>query len=139
MKYLRTYSKLFESSDSFSLLNIVDVLQDYIDDRSITLFSARGFSYQSRDLVLITQSMIDNFKFSRYNTDSTKSFRFKINFSKAKDYKELLIFLDEMNAVIGRFGDLGFSLREIEIEKTDEDNYSAWGVDFSFHNLDKRI
>ena len=138
MKYLRTYSKLFESSDSFSLLNIVEVLQDYIDDYSVTLFSARGFAYQSRDLSSITQSMIDNFKFSRYSDDNTKSFKFEISFSKPKDYKELLIFLDEMNAVIGRFGDLGFSLRGIEIEQTEEDNYSAWGVNFSFQDLDNR-
>ena len=138
MKYLRTYTKLFESSDSFSLLNIVEVLQDYIDDRSLTLFSARGFAYQARDLVPVTQSMIDNFKFNRYDADITKLFKFKISFSKPKDYKELLTFLDEMNEVIGRFGDLGFSLREIVIEQTEEDNYSAWGVDFSFHDLDNR-
>ena len=136
MKYLSTYSKLFESSDSFSLYDIIDILHEYVDDGyNIVIYSARGSAYYPKDIQSSPNSFIDSFQLQRWNNDSNKSFKFRIDFKSSKDYKGLVSFLDEMNVAVGRFNDLGFYLQNVEVgQNRESDVYNSHSVEFSFES-----
>jgi hypothetical protein len=126
MKHLKSYN---ESKKEFTLLDIIDILHEYIDEGyNIVIYSARGSAY-------FPNSFIDNFQLQRWNNDSKKSFKFRIDFKSSKDYKDLVSFLDEMNVAVGRFNDLGFYLQNVEVGQNKEsDVYDSHSVQFSFES-----
>ena len=132
MKHLKSYN---ESKKEFTLLDIIDILHEYIDEGyNIVIYSARGSAYFPKDIEA-PNSFIDNFQLQRWNNDSKKSFKFRIDFKSSKDYKELVSFLDEMNVAVGRFNDLGFYLQNVEVGQNKEsDVYDSHSVQFSFES-----
>jgi hypothetical protein len=132
MKHLKSYN---ESKKEFTLLDIIDILHEYIDEGyNIVIYSARGSAYFPKDIEA-PNSFIDNFQLQRWNNDSKKSFKFRIDFKSSKDYKDLVSFLDEMNVAVGRFNDLGFYLQNVEVGQNKEsDVYDSHSVQFSFES-----
>lgn len=133
MKYLRTYN---ESNHIFSLYDIIDILHEYVDEGyNIVIYSAKGCAYFPEDIESAPNSFIDSFQLQRWNNDSNRSFKFRIDFKSSKDYKDLVSFLDEMNVPVGRFNDLGFYLQNVEVGQNKEsDVYNSHSVEFSFES-----
>lgn len=124
MKHL----KYFESTD-FNFNDIYDILIELEEDGyEIQLFDARSFGYKLSD---IDNSFLANtFKFHRWG-DTEKSFKFRVDFEKPKNYSELVEFLSMMNTEIGRFNDLGFHLQHVEVNTNlESDKYEAYSVEF---------
>jgi hypothetical protein len=130
MKHLKKYN---ESVQDFTLIDIINILQDYADDGyNIVIESATGHSYYPSD---IDDRSVSNFKFQRWLNDSKKTFKFRVDFKSSKNYSELVSFLDEMNVVVGRFNDLGFYLQHVEVGQNKEsDVYDSHSVKFSFES-----
>lgn len=133
MKHLKAYN---ESAQEFGLIDIINVLQDYIDEGyDVTIFSATGHAFYSTDTDEIS---ISNFKLKRYANQKNESFRFRIDFLESKNYSELVIFLDKMNVAVGRFNDLGFYLQNVQVgedhDSEREGPYIAYNVEFSFQS-----
>lgn len=130
MKHLKKYN---ESAQEFTLIDIIDILQDYADDGyNIVIESATGHAFYPSD----TDKMsVSNFKLKRYANQKNESFRFRIDFKSSKNYSELVSFLDEMNVVVGRFNDLGFYLQNVKVGQNEEsDVYDSHSVEFSFES-----
>lgn len=133
MRHLKRFN---ESNHIFSLYDIVDILHEYVDEGyNIVIYSAKGCAYFPEDIHSSPNSFIDSFQLQRWNNDSKKSFKFRIDFKSSKDYKELVSFLDEMNVPVGRFNDLGFYLQNVEVGQNKEsDVYNSHSVEFSFES-----
>jgi hypothetical protein len=134
MKHLKKYN---ESAQEFGLIDIIYILQDYIDEGyNIVIFSATGHSFYPSDT---DERSLSNFRLQRPFTDSfeskSKAFGFRIDFNKNKNYSELVSLLDEMNVSVGRFNDLGFYLKNVKIGQNEESNvYNSRSVGFSFES-----
>lgn len=133
MKYIKTYN---ESAQEFGLIDIINVLQDYIDEGyDVTIFSATGHAFYPTD---IDKTSISNFRLQRYANQKNKAFKFRIDFNESKNYSELVSFLDEMNVAVGRFNDLGFYLQNVQVgedhDSEREGPYIAYSVEFSFQS-----
>jgi hypothetical protein len=130
MKHLKTYN---EDVKEFGFIDIINVLQDYIDDRyNIVIYSATGTAYYPGDIN--TRDIETIFKFKRYTNQKNKTFKFWINFKSSKNYSELVNFLDEMNVVVGRFSDLGFYLKNIKVGEIESDFYNTNSVEYIFES-----
>jgi hypothetical protein len=130
MKHLKKYN---ESVKEFGLLDIIDILQEYIDEGYVaTIFSATGHAFYPSDTDKIS---VSNFRLQRYANQKSKAFKFRIDFKKSKSYSELVSFLDEMNVAVGRFNDLGFYLQNVKVGQNEEsDVYDSHSVEFSFES-----
>ena len=133
MKHLKKYN---ESAQEFGLIDIINVLQDYIDEGyDVTIFSATGHAFYPTD---IDKTSISNFRLQRYANQKNKAFKFRIDFNESKNYSELVSFLDEMNVAVGRFNDLGFYLQNVQVgedhDSEREGPYIAYSVEFSFQS-----
>jgi len=133
MKHLKKYN---ESAQEFGLIDIINVLQDYIDEGyDIVIFSATGNSFYPTD---IDKTSISNFRLQRYANQKNKAFKFRIDFKESKSYSELVSFLDEMNVAVGRFNDLGFYLQNVQVgedhDSEREGPFIAYSVEFSFQS-----
>jgi hypothetical protein len=130
MRHLKKYN---ESVQDFTLIDIINILQDYADEGyNIVIESATGHAFYPSD---IDDRSVSNFKFQRWLNDSKKTFKFRVDFKSSKNYSELVSFLDEMNVVVGRFNDLGFYLQNVEVGQNKEsDVYDSHSVKFSFES-----
>jgi hypothetical protein len=138
MKHLKKYN---ESTQEFGLIDIINILQDSIDEYPVVIYSATGFSYSTdinSNLEPMWQGALpasDTFKFKRYKNDTKRSFKFRVDFKKSKNYSELVSFLDEMNVSVARFNDFGFYLQNVEVgENKESDVYDSHSVQFSFES-----
>ena len=130
MKHLKKYN---ESAQEFTLIDIIYILQDYVDEGyNIVIFSATGHAFYPTD---IDKTSISNFRLQRYANQKSKAFKFRIDFKSQKNYSELVSFLDEMNVAVGRFNDLGFYLQNVKVGQNEESNvYNLHSVEFSFES-----
>ena len=134
MKHLKKYN---ESTQEFSFLDIIDILQDIIDEgHDVIIYSATGHSWRPEDI----NKDISIFKFNRYFNEGKKSFKVQIGFKSSgrwssSDYNNLVDFLDEMKVPIARFEDAGFYLSGMEPGVNGEsDRYNCYGVDYTFES-----
>jgi hypothetical protein len=106
MKHLKKYN---ESTQEFSFLDIIDILQDIIDEgHDVVIYSANGHSWRPEDI----NKDISLFKFNRYVNEG-KKFKVQISFKSSghwssSDYNNLVDFLEEMKVPVARFEDAGF-------------------------------
>ena len=133
MKHLRKYN---ESAQEFTFIDIVNILQDIIDDtesKYLVIYSATGNAYYGDDIH--RRGIESIFKFKRYPNSTNREFKFRIDFINNKDYNELVDFLDEMKAVVGRFADEGFYVHMMEpMLNHDSDKYACHGVEYRFES-----
>ena len=130
MKYL----KYFESNESFDFTDIYNILIDLEEEGYyIQLYGANGFGFKLSDME--DSNLIRTFRFNRWDNDSKKSFKFRVDFKQPKDYSELVDFLSMMNTEIDRFNDLGFYLQYLDIDTDKEgDRYSAYSAEFNMES-----
>ena len=130
MKHLKKYN---ESAQEFGLIDIIYILQDYVDEGyNIVIFSATGHGFYPSDT---DERSLSDFRLQKYDNQKNKSFKFSIDFKSSKKYSELVSFLDEMNVVVGRFNDLGFYLQNVKVGQNEEsDVYDSRSVEFSFES-----
>ena len=133
MKHLRKYN---ESTQEFTFIDIVNILQDIIDDtesKYLVIYSATGIAYYGDDIH--RRGIETIFKFKRYPNSSRREFKFRIDFINNKDYNELVDFLDEMKVVVSRFEDEGFYVHMMEpMLNHDSDKYKCDGVEYRFES-----
>ena len=130
MKYL----KYFESNESFDFTDIYNILIDLEEEGyDIQLFAANGFGFKLSDME--DSNLIKTFRFNRWDNDSKKSFKFRVDFKQPKDYSELVEFLSMMNTEIARFNDLGFYLQYLDVNTDKEnDRYAAYSAEFNMES-----
>lgn len=133
MRHIRKYN---ESTQEFTFIDIVNILQDIIDDvdsKYLVIYSATGNAYYGDDIH--RRGIESIFKFKRYPSSSNREFKFRIDFIKNKNYNELVDFLDEMKTVVGRFEDEGFYVHMMEpMLNNDSDKYDCHGVEYRFES-----
>ena len=129
MKHLKKYN---ESSQEFTFIDIIDILQDIIDEGyDIVIYSATGHAWRPEDINKDTSI----FKFHRYPNSDKKDFKIQISFKMSLEYSGLVDFFDEMKVPVARFEDAGFYLRYMEPEVNGEsDRYNCYGVDYNFES-----
>lgn len=128
------YIKYFESLKSIDFTDIYDILIGVEDEGyDIFIFAANGFGFNLSDIE--DENKIKTFRFNRYQNDSKKSFKFRVDFKQPKNYSELVDFLSMMNTEIARFNDLGFYLQYLDIDTDKEgDRYSAYSAEFNMES-----
>ena len=95
--------------------------------------TANGFGYKLSDME--DSNLIKTFRFNRWDNDSKKSFKFRVDFKQPKDYSELVEFLSMMNTEIARFNDLGFYLQYLDVNTDKEsDRYAAYSAEFNMES-----
>lgn len=133
MKHIRKYN---ESTQEFTFIDIVNILQDIIDDtesKYVVIYSATGNAYYGEDIH--RRGIESIFKFKRYPSSTNREFKFRVDFIVSKDYNSLVDFLDEMKVVVGRFEDEGFYVHMMDPQLShDSDKYKCHGVEYRFES-----
>lgn len=135
MKHLKKYN---ESNEEFTLMNIIDIIQEFIDDgHEIVIFDDKEDMYFPDD---IDEKRAKSFVFKRHEK-SKGEFKIQVDFKESKKYSDLVKFLTEMDVAIERFNEEGFYLLDmkpmLKYIRSDEPDktYKCGHIDFSFRGL----
>jgi hypothetical protein len=135
---MRRFIKKFESKQNdITLSDIYEILSDIIDDGNIIIIIGdNGFTFNSK-IMKHDDFSKSFFKLKKYESQKENIFSFEIEFNSQLNYEELTKFLSDFNTEIGRFKDLGYTIKSFDVQSySDSDIYRANGIYFKMINFD---